>query len=468
MNKLLIFLFIFPMLTIAQVGVNTSTPNAMLEVNSTNNGMLIPRVNLTSVLDNATVVNPQGGALITSTVVYNTTAAGVAPNNVLPGFYYWNNTLSRWIPIGGTNDWSLNGNTGITSPAAPAVYGTSTIPGTSNFIGTTDNNDVTLATNNIERMRVERTTGDIGIGIADPTEKLHVSDVSNTNKSTILGEAQQLTTGSDYQNIGVRGIGRGVSSWGYGIGMMGMGDTSTSYFSTGVYAHLGNTIPASTTTNQALFANGNNLGYSGIFTGGNVGIGTTAPNRLLHLNSATNGALRIVDGTQANGRVLTSDANGVATWQSTGIDNIVGVLSATGVSIPYNQTANFLQTGSYITLPPGRYAVNVTMLLARNSTPSPSPNNSFFWVRSSFSDSAGANPVSSPDIVGSTLASGNFGGTSVYAMLTGTIIINNTTAGNKTYYYVAGRTVFSNTTETLTGFGSTYWAEDNIIAYRLN
>ncbi len=468
MKKILLILLSLPLFIQAQIGVNTTTPNAMLDVNSTNNGMLIPRVNLTSILDNTTVVNPQGGALVTSTVVYNTTAAGVAPNNVLPGFYYWNNTLLRWIPIGGTNDWSLNGNTGITSPAAPAVYGTSTIATTSNYIGTTDNNDVTVATNNIERMRVERTTGDIGIGIADPTEKLHVSDISNTTKSTILGEAQQLTTGTDYQNIGVRGIGRGTSAWGYGIGMMGMGDTSTSYFSTGVYAHLGNTIPASTTTNQALFANGNNLGYSGIFTGGNVGIGTTAPSRLLHLNSATNGALRLVDGTQANGRVLTSDATGVATWQTPGIDNIVGVLSGTGVSIPYNQTANFLQTGSYITLPPGRYAVNVTMLLARNSTSLPSPNNSFFWVRSTFSDSAGVNPVSSPDIVGSTLASGNFGGTSVYAMLTGTIVINNTTAGNKTYYYVAGRTVFSNTTETLTGFGSTYWLEDNIIAYRLN
>ena len=44
----------------------------------------------------------------------------------------------------------------------------------------------------------------------------------------------------------------------------------------------------------------------------------------------------------------------------------------------------------------------------------------------------------------------------------------NTTAGNKTYYYIAGRTVTSNTTETLTGFVSTYWTENNIIAYRLN
>ncbi len=53
-------------------------------------------------------------------------------------------------------------------------------------------------------------------------------------------------------------------------------------------------------------------------------------------------------------------------------------------------------------------------------------------------------------------------------MLIGAIVINNTSAGNKTYYYVLGRYVATNTTETLTELGSTYWAENNIIAYRLN
>lgn len=468
MKKLCLYFLLLPFISMAQVGINTTSPSAMLDVNSTNNGMLIPRVNLTSIFDNTTVVNPQGGALVTSTVVYNTTAAGVAPNNVLQGFYYWNNTLSRWIPIGGTNDWSLNGNTGITSPAAPAVYGTSTIPATANFIGTTDNNDVTVGTDNIERMRVERTTGDVGIGLADPTEKLHVSDISNTNKSTILGEAQQLTSGFDYQNIGVQGISRGVANWGYGIGVIGIGDEASNYFATGVYAHLGNTIPASTTTNQALFANGNNLGYSGIFTGGNVGIGTTAPSRTLHVNSATSGAVRIVDGTQGNAKVLTSDATGVATWQPVGIENYQANLSAvTGVSIPYTLTGNFIQTGASITLPPGRFAVNVTMLLS--TVPGAYTNsNEAFWVRSSFSDSAGVNPLSSPDIIGSNLVSGNLVPSTLYSLLTGMVVINNSTAGNKTYYYVVGRVVTNNSTRTLAFFGGNYWAENNIIAYRLN
>ena len=45
---------------------------------------------------------------------------------------------------------------------------------------------------------------------------------------------------------------------------------------------------------------------------GNVGIGTTSPSTKLHLD----GTFRLVDGNQSNGKVLTSDANGVATWQT--------------------------------------------------------------------------------------------------------------------------------------------------------
>jgi hypothetical protein len=109
---------------------------------------------------------------------------------------------------------------------------------------------------------------------------------------------------------------------------------------------------------------------------------------LLHVNSATNGAIRIVDGTQALGRVLTSDANGVGTWQQPSINSITGILGA-GVNIPHT-TAPFLQTGSYIDLPVGRWAVNVTMLMAPVTI---TPNNSTFWLRSTFADIPGAGPT---------------------------------------------------------------------------
>lgn len=657
----LCILFLFPIITFAQVGINTTVPNAMLDVQSTTNGVLIPRVQLTSITDNATITNPAGGALITSTLVYNMAAAGVSPNNVIPGFYYWNNTASRWIPIAATSGWELDGNTTITSPVVPATYGTSTIGATENFIGTTDNNDVTIGTNTIERMRIKNTTGNVGIGIANPSstleivsggmtelklssraffgptrfsmisdkelpdewrptfiesadngsftgrmdfftngtgiankfgslramsitngkvgvgtinpsEKIHVFDSSDANKSSIFSEARQISSGTDYDNIAIKGYGRALPTWGFGNGVMGIGDVANSYFATGVYAHLGTTAPTLPGSDQALYANGNGLGNAGIFMGGNVGIstqtptlarfqvdgmvgnttalfrgnsttsqgismvadwpgiyfnsyyngairsmagsgftsiintdqssgglvfqttnvanpasgsaiatvpvrmtisgngnvgiGAPTPSNLLHVNSASSGAVRIVDGTQAAGRVLTSNATGVGTWQEIGINNVVGYISNVGVTINYN-TGLYLQTGSYISLPPGRYAVNVNMLMARASLVI-SPNDSSFWVRSTFSDSSGASPSPSLDIVGSNLISGNHPGTSYYSMLTGTVIINNPGPFAKNYYYVAGNCVSANTTQNITGFGSTYWAENNIIAYRLN
>lgn len=468
MKNILFILLGLPLFIQAQIGVNTTTPNAMLDVNSTTNGMLIPRVSLTSVLDNTTVVNPQGGALVTSTIVYNTTAAGVFPNNVLSGFYYWNATSSRWIPIDGTDDWSINGNSGIITPANPVTYGVSTLGTTENFLGTKDANDVVFATDNIERMRITSATGHVGIGEDFPQAKLDV--VTNTSGLTAIHGRNRYIGNIDAWGIygesnNNPGYGTGGHFRGGRIGVDALGNSGTSTGTTiGVRGTCGGLGGLGTRIGGFFSATGALNNYGLIVSNGYTGIGTTTPTTTLHVF----GQSRFQDGTQGIGKVLTSNATGVASWQTPGIDNIVGVLSGTGVNIAYNQTVNFLQTGSYITLPPGRYAVNVTMLLARNSTSAPSPNNSFFWVRSSFSDSAGVNPVSSPDIVGSTLASGNFGGTSIYAMLNGTIIINNTTAGNKTYYYIAGRTVFSNTTETLTGFGSTYWAENNIIAYRLN
>ncbi len=50
---------------------------------------------------------------------------------------------------------------------------------------------------------------------------------------------------------------------------------------------------------------------------GRLGIGTLTPTARLELNTGTaNGALKITDGTQGIGKVLTSDASGLAGWQS--------------------------------------------------------------------------------------------------------------------------------------------------------
>ncbi len=78
----------------SQVGIGTTTPHASasLEVKSTSKGFLPPRVALTSISDVSTISSPATGLLI-----FNTATAGSTPNNVTPGYYYWNAT--NWVRL---------------------------------------------------------------------------------------------------------------------------------------------------------------------------------------------------------------------------------------------------------------------------------------------------------------------------------------------------------------------------------
>ena len=75
----------------AQTGIGTTTPNASakLDVYSTNKGFLPPRIALLSTTDVVTIASPATGL-----VIYNTNTAGTTPNNVLPGYYYWDG--AKW------------------------------------------------------------------------------------------------------------------------------------------------------------------------------------------------------------------------------------------------------------------------------------------------------------------------------------------------------------------------------------
>jgi hypothetical protein len=81
----------------SQVGIGTTSPDASaaLEISSTNKGFLPPRIGLTSTSDVTTITSPATGLLI-----YNTTVAGVFPNNVLKGYYFFNG--AKWMPLGYT------------------------------------------------------------------------------------------------------------------------------------------------------------------------------------------------------------------------------------------------------------------------------------------------------------------------------------------------------------------------------
>ena len=145
--------FLLALKTNAQnIGINTTgavpAASAVLDLVAADKGLLVPRVLLTATNSALPVAAPAASLL-----VYNTATAGVAPNNVTPGYYYWDG--AAWVRVGtGNPGWTILGNAG-------------TVVGT-NFLGTTDNVDLQIRTNNIERIRV-RNNGYVGINVAVPT-----------------------------------------------------------------------------------------------------------------------------------------------------------------------------------------------------------------------------------------------------------------------------------------------------------
>lgn len=81
----------------AQTGIGTTTPNASakLDVTSSDKGFLPPRVALTATNAFAPITGTSSAAA--GLLVYNTANAGSVPNNVVPGYYYWNGAL--WVQI---------------------------------------------------------------------------------------------------------------------------------------------------------------------------------------------------------------------------------------------------------------------------------------------------------------------------------------------------------------------------------
>jgi len=105
------------------VGINTATPHnsAMLDVVSTNKGVLIPRM---TAAQRGAITLPAAGLL-----VYQTDAPA--------GFWYYDGAIWRQLTTGG---WLLTGNAGTNA--------------STNFVGTTDAQALTFRTDNVERFRI--------------------------------------------------------------------------------------------------------------------------------------------------------------------------------------------------------------------------------------------------------------------------------------------------------------------------
>lgn len=196
MKRIFTTLIILVSLTVSaqvKIGDNPTSidANSLLELESTDKGLLIPRVALTATNNVAPLAAHTAGML-----VYNTATSGTAPNNVTPGFYYnngtaWNRIISGSAGTSGniyTADGTLSGNRTVTQ-------GTNTLAFTS------------TATNGFSvdgsTFSIDAVNNRVGMGTTSPQWPLHI--IGNT-----LWQAPSFPTDSKNLLLMSNGLGSGV------------------------------------------------------------------------------------------------------------------------------------------------------------------------------------------------------------------------------------------------------------------
>ncbi len=332
MKNLLFTLFTFiTIATYAQVGIGTTSPDAssILELNSTTQGMLTPRMTES---ERDLITTPATGLLIYQT-------------NNTPGFYYYNGTI--WTPFGGAdNDWTVAGND---------MYNAN--------------------------------TGNVGVGVNIPTAKLHIVDSSTGGITTFTDGFEDstippftggidtdwvITTTAGEINSGSVGLKSGVtadsasSSFEYVVTVTAGSVVTFNYktdtesccdelhfYIDGVdQTGVGLTNATFTSTNYALTAGAHTLRWSYEKDGSlDNGADEVYVDDISITNvPTTNPAIRIEDGNQQDGYVLTSDANGNGTWQVAsggGTDSQSLSVSGNDLTISNGNTVTLPVGGSY-------------------------------------------------------------------------------------------------------------------------
>ena len=266
MRTLLFFFLFTTSISFAQVGIGTTNPNpdALLDLTTSDQGLLLPRV----VLTDSTVAAPLS-AHVPGMFVFNTTASG----NVNRGVYY-NDGIS-WKLLGpSSKGWLLTGNTGTIS--------------NTNFLGTLDNQALTFRTNNIEKVRIEtngtistlNTGNSVFIG-----ENAGANDDLTNNLSTFVGFNAGMSNTDGIRNTAIGNNALSANTTGRNntaIGGTALNSNSTgdSNIAIGAFSLSNNTVGRN---NVGL---GNQTLRSNIFGEGNITIGDYA-GRALDLGSTT-------------------------------------------------------------------------------------------------------------------------------------------------------------------------------------
>ncbi len=297
------------------VGISTTAgfvpdASAGLDISYTNKGLLVPRVALTATNAAGPITSPA-----TSLLVYNTATAGTSPNNVTPGYYYWNGTA--WTGLSTT---SGSGAGWLTTGNAGTVYPT-------NFLGTTDLKSLRFRTNNTQAMLIDsagnavignrpiQTAGtsmekflvDAGSTSTNPTTTINVisgkgyinnyMQLNIQNKSAGTNASSDVVATNDLgtEANGINFIDMGVNSSAYSVPTSGIlnGINNTYLYSTGNDMIIGN---ATSSKSIILFTGGTAISNEAmrINGSGNIGMGTITPAQKLDVTGSIKASTSII------------------------------------------------------------------------------------------------------------------------------------------------------------------------------
>jgi len=307
---------------------NPAHASAILDVESTDKGMLVPRMNKTQ---RVAIAAPATGLLVFQN----------APDST--GFYYYNGTVWIWLPGSNSIDtiaWKTAGNAGTNI--------------NNHFFGTTDNVPLSFRQNNTWMGRWNKTTGNYLIG--DSAGIKITSGVNNTG----FGAKSLFENTSAYGNVAIGN--NALQNNSTGVRNTAMGDSALytqSYNPGGIYLSdntaLGNKAmffnqPASIGSGVKNVAVGNEAMYFNTTGDQNTAVGVSA------LRGNTTGAGNTAMGRSAHRLSNTGDLNSYFGYASGYSDSTGSLNTGLGSYAMYNH-----QTG------PGNVAVGYLALYSDSS-----------------------------------------------------------------------------------------------------
>jgi hypothetical protein len=347
----------------------------------------------------------------------------------------------------------------------------------------------------LRRMIIKNDNGYIGMGTMTPQRPLEVNFDQN------LGHIQAMTGGLRLRNTNTATCNTD-KSWDFRIGNCGqMGITTYNTNGSPNFNILKNDAPNDNSTPSAgpvvAINTSAPINSLSLTANGNVGIGTAAAINPAALDvTATNkgvifprvpltGATDAVtvpgvsDGilvynTSITGTGQNAINQGYYYWQTNRWNKlqtsaysgvIFGVHNPTTPNHVAPAAGQWQNTGAYIDLPPGKWVVYIYELVSPNNNGNQQWDGSerALWVRTSLSNS-NTTYSSSPQIVGSPLASGSVTTPSNFGMISGAIYVNNTTGATTRYYMWANVDRYGGTNCGLFNFATTSWGENQFFA----